>query len=33
VKQLSMQHWTFRDGRLLRWRGYEDTALTRDAFR
>ena len=26
------QHWTFRDGKIIRWRGYEDTAATRDAF-
>jgi hypothetical protein len=33
VKNFCMQHWTFRNGRLVRWRGYEDTAATRDAFR
>jgi len=27
------QHWTFRDGRIVRWRGHEDTAATRDGFR
>lgn len=27
------QHWTFRNGKVIRWRGYEDTAATRDAFR
>lgn len=27
-----MQHWTFRDGKVVRWRGYEDTAATRQAF-
>lgn len=28
-----MQHWTFRNGKIVRWRGSEDTAATRDAFR
>jgi hypothetical protein len=28
-----MQHWTFRGDKLVRWRGAEDTAATRDAFR
>jgi ketosteroid isomerase-like protein len=28
-----MQHWTFRNGKIVRWRGYEDTAATRDAYR
>jgi steroid delta-isomerase-like uncharacterized protein len=28
-----MQHWTFKDGKLARWRGHEDTAATRDAYR
>jgi len=27
----SLQHWTFRGGRVVRWRGYEDTAATRGA--
>jgi hypothetical protein len=29
----SPQHWTLQGGKLVRWRGYEDTARTRDAFR
>ncbi len=33
VKNLAMQHWTFKDGKIVRWRGYEDTAATRDAYR
>ena len=33
VKNFSMQHWTFKNGKLIRWRGYEDTAATRDAYR
>lgn len=33
VKNSSMQHWTLRDGKVIRWRGYEDTAGTRDGFR
>jgi steroid delta-isomerase-like uncharacterized protein len=28
----SAQHWQFRDGKLVSWRGYEDSATTRDAF-
>ena len=27
------QHWTFKNGKIIRWRGYEDTAATRDAYR
>jgi uncharacterized protein len=27
------QHWTFKNGKIVRWRGWEDTAATRDAFR
>lgn len=33
VKDSSMQHWTFKNGKLIRWRGYEDTAATREAYR
>jgi ketosteroid isomerase-like protein len=33
VKNFSMQHWTFKNGKVIRWRGYEDTAATRDAYR
>jgi ketosteroid isomerase-like protein len=33
VKNFSMQHWTFKNGKIIRWRGYEDTAATRDGFR
>jgi ketosteroid isomerase-like protein len=33
VAQTSLQHWTFKNGKIVRWRGYEDTALVRDAFR
>lgn len=33
VKHASPQQWTFARGKLVRWRGYEDTAATRDAFR
>jgi ketosteroid isomerase-like protein len=33
VKNFALQHWTFKDGKLLRWRGYEDTAATRDGYR
>lgn len=33
VKNASPQQWTFSRGKLVRWRGYEDTAATRDAFR
>jgi ketosteroid isomerase-like protein len=29
---VSAQHWTFRNGKLIRWRGYEDTVATRAAF-
>ena len=32
VANASPQHWTFASGKLVRWRGYEDTAATRDAF-
>ena len=32
VKNTSPQHWTIRDGTIVAWRGYEDTAATRDAF-
>lgn len=28
-----MQHWTLKDGKIVRWRGWEDTAATRDAYR
>lgn len=27
-----MQHWTVVDGKVVRWRGYEDTAATRAAY-
>jgi ketosteroid isomerase-like protein len=27
------QHWTLKNGKVVRWRGWEDTAATRDAFR
>jgi hypothetical protein len=33
VKNVSQQHWTFKNGKVIRWRGYEDTAATRDAYR
>ncbi|MEY8879727.1 MAG: nuclear transport factor 2 family protein [Leptothrix sp. (in: b-proteobacteria)] len=33
VQNFSLQHWTLRNGKVLRWRGYEDTAATRDAWR
>jgi ketosteroid isomerase-like protein len=33
VKQSSAQQWTFKNGKIARWRGWEDTAATRDAFR
>lgn len=33
VRNFSLQHWTFKSGKLIRWRGYEDTATTRDAYR
>jgi ketosteroid isomerase-like protein len=29
----SVQHWTLKNGKIVRWRGFEDTAATRDAFR
>lgn len=29
----SPQQWTLANGKIVRWRGYEDTAKTRDAFR
>jgi ketosteroid isomerase-like protein len=32
VRMSSPQHWTFKRGRLVAWRGYEDTAALRDAF-
>jgi uncharacterized protein len=32
VKNFSMQHWTFKNGKVIRWRGYEDTAATRDGY-
>jgi ketosteroid isomerase-like protein len=32
AKNFSLQHWTFKNGKLIRWRGYEDTAATREAF-
>jgi hypothetical protein len=28
-----LQHWTFKNGKVVRWRGYEDTAVVRDAIR
>jgi uncharacterized protein len=33
VSLTSLQHWTFKDGKVARWRGYEDTARIRDALR
>jgi hypothetical protein len=33
VDNTSAQHWAFSNGKLVLWRGYEDTAKTRDAFR
>src|SRR5258706_6040223 len=33
VENVSLQHWTFKNGKVIRWRGYEDTAATRDGFR
>ncbi len=33
VKNFSIQHWTFRNGKIVRWRGYEDTVATREGFR
>jgi ketosteroid isomerase-like protein len=33
LQNLSPQHWTVVDGKITSWRGYEDTAATRDAFR
>jgi hypothetical protein len=32
VKNFSMQHWTFKNGKVIRWRGYEDTAATRAGY-
>lgn len=32
VKTTSAQQWTIRNGKVVAWRGYEDTAATRDAF-
>ena len=32
VSNESPQHWTFGNGKLVRWRGYEDTAKTLAAF-
>jgi ketosteroid isomerase-like protein len=33
VSHTSPQQWTFANGKIIRWRGYEDTAATRDALR
>jgi len=33
LSNVSPQRWTLRNGKILSWRGYEDTAATRDAFR
>jgi ketosteroid isomerase-like protein len=33
VALTSLQHWTFKNGKVVRWRGYEDTATLRDAVR
>lgn len=33
IQNFSIQHWTLKNGKIVRWRGYEDTAATRDAFR
>jgi hypothetical protein len=33
VSNVSPQRWTLRNGKVVSWRGYEDTAATRDAFR
>jgi ketosteroid isomerase-like protein len=33
LKTTSAQQWSFANGKVVRWRGYEDTAATRDAFR
>jgi ketosteroid isomerase-like protein len=33
VKNFSMQHWTLQDGKVVRWRGYEDTAATSAGYR
>ena len=33
VKQVSLQHWTLEDGKIIRWRGYEDTAAVRESYR
>lgn len=32
VANASAQVWTFKHGKIISWRGYEDTAATRDAF-
>jgi ketosteroid isomerase-like protein len=32
LKSESPQHFTIKDGKIVAWRGYEDTAATRDAF-
>jgi ketosteroid isomerase-like protein len=33
VTKRCAQHWTLENGKIVRWRGWEDTAATRDAFR
>ena len=33
VTTLDLHHWKFADGKVARWRGYEDTAATRDGHR
>ena len=33
VKMVSQQHWTFKNGKVIRWRGYEDTAAVATAYR
>ena len=33
MHNFSLQHWTFRGGKVIRWRGYEDTAAARDVYR
>ena len=33
VATTSMQHWTFRNGKVAQWRSYEDTARIRDAYK
>jgi ketosteroid isomerase-like protein len=33
VVQTALQHWMFKNGKVVRWRGYEDTAVVRDAMR